>query len=164
MQTTHREPVTERTKADRDGVKQEGDRCQFLQHSRALIVPGYFVCSTRAAYSLSRPPHPPSESIAVRIDAAPAPTLEATVFEVHPRPTVGGGRESNLDLARLCEVRLVAPLVGNLPRKHNPMRRLPDEHLPPVAVGAVVLLRVAAAASFAFYDALLHRRLADMVR
>src|SRR5258706_4699678 len=95
--------------------------------------------------------------------AAGAVALEVTMFEIHARPSAWFRGEADVDFARLREVRLIAPLVRDLPREHEPMRRLPDEHRPPITLGAVLLLGVAAAAGFSFDDRLRHRRLADVV-
>src|SRR6478609_2124279 len=78
--------------------------------------------------------------------AAGAVALEVAVLEIDARGTVAGRREADLDLARLREVGLVAPLVRDHPGQHEAMRRLPDQDLSPRAVGAVFLLAVAAAA------------------
>src|SRR5262249_19053430 len=73
-------------------------------------------------------------------------------------------REPHLDLAGLRDVRLVLPVPRNLPRHHEPMWRLPHEHRPPLAVGPIHLLGVAAAAGASLEDDALHRRFPDVVR
>ena len=78
-------------------------------------------------------------------------------------PPPGSRREADLDLARLRQIGLIPPLLRDLPRDHESVRRIPLEDLAPVAFGAVLLPRVAAAADLAFDDAARHRRLADVV-
>src|ERR1700676_5070707 len=72
--------------------------------------------------------------------------------------------ESDVDLARLLEVGLVAPLVRDLPREHEAVGRIPHEHAAPVAFAVVGLDAVASSAFAGLDDALLHRDLADVMR
>src|SRR5215510_4680070 len=87
-----------------------------------------------------------------------------TVFQIDARATAGDRTESDLNFARLRQVRLISPLGRDLPREDNAVRRFPRQHPPSVALGAVLLLGVATASDFPFYDRPLHRRLPNVVR
>src|ERR1700704_3592833 len=90
-------------------------------------------------------------------------TAEIPMLDVHARRSARDWREADLHLARLREVGLVLPFQGDLPGHHESARRLPGQDAAPVAVGTGHLLGVAAATHPALDDALLHRRLADVV-
>src|SRR5690349_24601397 len=85
------------------------------------------------------------------------------VLEIDARPAARLRREAHLHLARPREVGLELPFAVDLPRDDDPVRRLPDEHRSPLAVGAVFLLGVAAPARAALDDRPLHRRLPDVM-
>src|SRR6185295_15296863 len=85
------------------------------------------------------------------------------MLEVDAGRSVAERRESNFDLAGLRQIRLVLPRRSDLPRHHEPMRRIPREDAAPITFRPVDLLAVAAAAGLALDDRALHRRLADVV-
>src|SRR5262249_4834138 len=91
-------------------------------------------------------------------------TLEVPVLEIDARLAVGLRREADLDLAGLRHVGLEAPLVRDLPRPHEPMRRLPHRDVSPRTIRPVFLFAVAAPADERLDDRFLHRRLADVMR
>src|SRR5215469_2226974 len=61
--------------------------------------------------------------------------LEVAMLEVDARRTLALRRESQLDLGH--EVADVFPFGRQLPREHQPMWRLPHEHMADVALDAV---------------------------
>src|SRR3954447_12904452 len=91
-------------------------------------------------------------------------TLQVAVLEVHARAAARLWREADFDLARLREIRLELPLAADLPGPHEAMRRLPHQHRSPLAIAAVLLLRVEASADTSLDDGARHRRLADVMR
>src|SRR5258705_12698045 len=86
-----------------------------------------------------------------------------TMLEIDARPAAGMRRERDLDLAGLPEVGLVAPLVSDLPRDDEPMRRLPDQTRRPRPFRAVSLASVPAAAEPGLDDGLLESAFADVM-
>src|ERR1043166_9557471 len=72
-------------------------------------------------------------------------------------------RELNFDFAGFGDVRLVSPFGRDLPRDHEPARRLPDQHGPPWTFGAIGFTSVAAAAETRLNDRFLERALADVM-
>lgn len=90
-----------------------------------------------------------------------AVAVEMPVLEVDARRAARLGRETDFDLARFREVRLVALEVRDLPCDDEAARRLPDEDPAPVALRSVGLLAVTSPAGGALDD--YHRRLADVM-
>src|SRR5262249_14246494 len=124
-----------------------------LPNSKFLIA----VCSHLSRLRHARREHLEQAAPPVwRIDcgahgrSADAVTLEVPVLEVDARASARLRREPDVDFTRLRELRLVPPLVRDLPCEHQAARRVPHEHAAPVAVGAVLLLRVAAPAGARF--------------
>src|SRR5262245_2257172 len=85
------------------------------------------------------------------------------MLEIHPSGLVADRREANLDFARLREVRLITPLMRDLPSKNDAPWRIPREHGTPRTFGSVGLLCVAASTRPALDDRLLHRGRSDVM-
>src|SRR3979411_811249 len=100
------------------------------------------------------PPHLPIDRSPHSFRALTVTTAVA-MFEIDASGAVCFRREPHFHFARLCEVRLVSPTRADLPRDDKPLRRLPDQYLAPVAVGAVDLFAVTAPPDFPFDNGLL---------
>src|SRR6185295_12968639 len=95
--------------------------------------------------------------------AAGAVALEVAMLEIDAGRAAGFGREPDLHFARLRDVRHVLPFAVEHPGEHEPVRRLPDRHQAPWALGAVHRPSVAPAADLPFDDPFVERRFTDMM-
>src|SRR5512144_2365923 len=98
------------------------------------------------------------------LGAAFSHAIEVPMFEIHAGGTIRQRRKQHFDFAGPGKIGLEAPLMRDLPREREAVRRLPGGDLSPRTVGPVLLLAVHAAADERFDDGALQGRLADMVR
>src|SRR5262245_53451188 len=85
------------------------------------------------------------------------------MLEVDARLAVCFRRKDDFDFAGFGEIRFILPLRTDHPGHHKAPRRIPDGDLPPRAILAVDLLRIAAAADPPFDNRPRHGRTADMM-
>jgi hypothetical protein len=97
------------------------------------------------------------------IDAARAVTLEMPMLQIDARPTARLGCKANFHFARLRHIGIELPVGVQLPREDESMRRLPDHHASPIALGAVGGPLITAPADETLHQRFLHRQLTDVV-